>query len=263
VRLLGRAIGLGLGGKEQAVVVKLSEHVVRLGSPLVNWYLLAGDGGVTVVDAGAPGYRDQLGPGCRELGREESDVAAVVLTHAHSDHVGVAEQLRSELDVPVYVHHGDETLATTAKPMGKNESSMFPYLRHAAAWKLTWELARNGGLKPRPIKEVRTFDDGAELDVPGRLRVVHTPGHTDGHCVLVPEAAGVAFAGDAVVSYNPLTGATGPQLMPRAFTRSVAQALGSLDRLKGLGAVTLLPGHGDPMPSPGEAADEAKRRGPT
>jgi glyoxylase-like metal-dependent hydrolase (beta-lactamase superfamily II) len=250
-------------GKKRTVIVKLSESVVRLGSSLVNWYLLAGDGGVTVIDAGAPGYRDQLGPGCRELGGEESDVAAVVLTHAHSDHVGVAELLRAELGVPVYVHGGDEPLATTAKTMGKNESSMLPYLRHAAAWKLTWELARNGGLKPRPIEEVRTFADGTELDVPGRLRVVHTPGHTDGHCALVAEAAGAAFVGDAVVSYNPLTGMRGPQLMPKAFTHDVAQALASLERLQGLGVATALPGHGDPIASLDEAVEEARRRGPT
>ncbi len=245
------------------MIAKLSDHVVRLGSPLVNWFLLAGEDGVTVVDAGAPGYRDQLGPGCRELGREESDVKAVVLTHAHADHVGVAEILRSELGVPVYVHSGDEQLARTAKALGKNEGSLTPYLRHAAAWKLLWELTRQGAIKPRPIQEVRTFEGGAELDVPGGLRAVHTPGHTDGHCVLVAASAGVAFAGDAICSHNPLTGARGPQLMPKALTHDVAQALDSLDRLSGLGVSQLLPGHGDPVESPDQAVEQAKRLGPT
>lgn len=245
------------------MIAKLSERVVRLGSPLVNWYLVADGGRATVVDAGAPGYRDQLAPGCAELGVAETDVAAVVLTHAHADHVGVAELLRTELGIPVHVHAGDERLATTARAMGKNEGSMPPYLRHVAAWKLLWELARNGSMKPRPIGQVRTFVDGDELDVPGRLRVVHTPGHSDGHCVLVSEAAAVAFVGDAICSYNPLTGARGPQLMPRAFTRDVSQALGSLDRLAQLGVDRLLPGHGDPIDDPAAAAREATQRGPT
>lgn len=243
------------------MIQKLSEHVVRLGSPLVNWYLLEEDGRVTVVDAGAPGYRSQLPQGCRELGLVESDIAAVVLTHAHGDHVGVAELLRRELGVPIYVHTADEGLARTGKLSRKNERSMLPYLRHAAPWKLFWELGRNSALKPRPIREVRIFSDGEELDVPGRLRVVHTPGHTDGHCALVTE--GVAFVGDALCSYNPLTGARGPQLMPSAFTRSNRQALASLDRLQGLGLDQLLPGHGDPIPQPDDALASAKVRGPT
>jgi glyoxylase-like metal-dependent hydrolase (beta-lactamase superfamily II) len=124
-------------------------------------------------------------------------------------------------------------------------------------------MGRNGALKPRPIAEVQTFSAEQELDVPGRLRVVHTPGHTDGHCALVADSAGVVFAGDAICSYNPMTGSLGPQLMPASFTRSNAQALASLDRLKGLGAGPLLPGHGEPILDPDAGAEQAKRRGPT
>ena len=243
--------------------MKLGENVIRLGSPLVNWFLIGDGNHITVVDAGAPGYRRQLAGGCAELGRTEAEVSAVVLTHAHSDHVGVAEMLRTELRVPVWVHEGDRDLATTGKAMGKNEGSMLPYLRYGAAWKLLLELGRNGAMKPKPIKEVRTFSDGEQLDVPGGLRVVHTPGHTKGHCVLVSETAGVCFVGDAICSYNPLTGERGPQLLPRSLTNDVAQATASLDRLSGLGVESLLPGHGDPIESPDEAVTRAKGRGPT
>jgi glyoxylase-like metal-dependent hydrolase (beta-lactamase superfamily II) len=238
-------------------VSTLPSGVRRLGSRLVNFFLLEDDGRATLVDAGAPGYRSQLDA------ETTARIDAVVLTHAHADHVGVAELLRTERGIPVHVHEADAELARSAKPSGKNEGSLLPYLRHPTAWQLLFELSRRGAMKPRPVHEVRTFSDGKELDVPGRLRVVHTPGHTAGHCALLSEATGSLFAGDALCTLNPLTGERGAQLMPKALTADVQRALDSLDRLADPRARVLLPGHGEPVADPAAAVEAAKRRGPT
>jgi glyoxylase-like metal-dependent hydrolase (beta-lactamase superfamily II) len=242
---------------------QLAEGVVRLGTDVVNWYLLEQDGKVTVVDAGAPAYRPQLEPGLRVLGRELSDVEAVVLTHAHADHIGVAEKLRTECDIPVFVHEADEQLATTRKPFGKNEASPLPYLRHRAAWKLLAHLATAGGIPPK-IESVETFTEGQELDVPGRPRVIHTPGHTMGHVAFHVPSRGVVFAGDLLCTWNPLTGVRGPQLMPRAFNLSSPTILDSLTKIQDLDAGLLLVGHGDPWTEgPHAAVEHARQVGPT
>jgi glyoxylase-like metal-dependent hydrolase (beta-lactamase superfamily II) len=244
--------------------VQVAANVHRLGSALVNFYAVVDRERVTIVDAGVPGYRHQVDDLLQSVGRRLADVEAVVLTHAHVDHVGVAEMLRRAAGVRVFVHSGDEELARTAKAVGKNEGSMLPYLRHGAAWRLLFELGRAGGLKSRPIQDVTTFVDGELLDVPGRPRVVHTPGHTDGHCALVFPEAGVVFAGDAICTLNPLTGDRTPQLMPKAFTRSVSQAIESLGRLAEIDASILLPGHGEPWTQGVRlAAEQARSRGPT
>ena len=73
----------------------MADGVVRLGSDQVNWYLVEEAGVVTVVDAGLPRFRPQLEEGLRLLGRQPADVGAVILTHAHADHVGLAEPIRS------------------------------------------------------------------------------------------------------------------------------------------------------------------------
>jgi hypothetical protein len=54
-------------------------------------------------------------------------------------------------------------------------------LKHAHSWRALRHTIANGGAKQSKVPEVIPFDDGDELDVPGRLRVIHTPGHTEGH----------------------------------------------------------------------------------
>ena len=57
---------------------------------------------------------------------------------------------------------------------------------------------------------------------------------------------GALIAGDALCTWNPLTGRPGPQIMPGAFSFSNDQALESLGRIEGIEAGALLVGHGDP-----------------
>src|SRR5918911_5326780 len=81
--------------------------VHRIEDSYTNWYLVEGDDGLTMVDAGVPSSWESLLDALAQLGRDRGDVRALVLTHAHFDHVGAAERVRRELRVPVYVHEND------------------------------------------------------------------------------------------------------------------------------------------------------------
>jgi len=111
-------------------------------------------------------------------------------------------------------------------------------------------MVRGGGARPTSIAGPEIVSDGDELDVPGRPRVVHTPGHTPGHCAFVFADRGALFAGDALCTWNPLSGRRGPQPMPRPLNVSNAEALVSLQRIGELDATVTLPGHGDPWHGP-------------
>ena len=114
-------------------------------------------------------------------------------------------------------------------------------------------------MKPRPIRELTTYADGETLEVPGRPRVIHTPGHTSGHCALRFVGSGALGPGDELCTLNPLTGARGPQLMPRSFNVSSATCLDSLTKLQDLSAEVVAVGHGEPWHESVAAAVERVR----
>src|SRR4051794_35625429 len=83
---------------------------------MINAWLVADGGGVTIIDAGLPGYWSLLPGELEAMGRGLGDVRAVVLTHGHSDHIGFAERARRERGVPVSVHELDALLAQGKVP---------------------------------------------------------------------------------------------------------------------------------------------------
>jgi glyoxylase-like metal-dependent hydrolase (beta-lactamase superfamily II) len=241
---------------------EVATGVHRLGNAYVNCYLIEDGNQLTLVDGGMPGFRPQLDDYLRSRGRSVTDIAAVILTHAHPDHVGMVERVRTEAPAPVYVHEADAQMARTAK-MHKRDGSFLPYLRRAGMWKLLAMGARNGALIPTKVHAVTTFT-GGDLDVPGHPRVLPTPGHSPGHVAFHLPDRGVLIAGDALCTYNPLTGTRGPQVLPRAFASDALQSLASLAVLERVDAGVMLFGHGEPWTDgPRSAVAHAREVGVT
>lgn len=209
---------------------------------MVNVYLIADDTGVTLIDAGIPGQWKDLVTELDSMDRSLADIRGVVLTHADSDHVGFAERLRTEHDVPVYVHEAD---AAQARGEVKVKNPSWGKMRIGPTLSFLWYAGRRGGLKVTPIREVQTVVDGDILDLPGRPRVVHTPGHSPGSIAIHSEPVGALFVGDAMTTRHVLTGTRGPQ--PAPFTMDPAKATDSLRRWNAIDARWVLPGHGYPF----------------
>ena len=221
--------------------MKITTGIHRIGSGLVNAYLVEENGEVTIIDAGLPGYWRDLPGELAAMGRSLADVRAVVLTHGHSDHIGFAEQARRELKVPVSVHEIDAALARGEVPnpaKGMGPMRIGPLLRFMLLG------LRNGAFRTKNPVVVSTFGDGATLAVPGSPRVLLLPGHTPGSAALHVPSLGALFAGDALATVSVASGVTGPMIAPFSADREMAVA--SLARLDGIEADWLLPGHGLP-----------------
>jgi glyoxylase-like metal-dependent hydrolase (beta-lactamase superfamily II) len=236
----------------------VADGVHRVEDAYTNWYLVEEDGRLTVVDTGVPTSWQSFLDALRELGRSSDDVAAVVLTHAHFDHLGFAERARSELGVPVHVHENDVPL--TRHPWRyDHERPRSPYLAtQVRALPIVAALVRNRAWFPAPVKEVRRFEDGT-LPVPGSPRVVPCPGHTLGHCARHLPERDVLIAGDAIVMLDPYTARKGPCIVAGAATVDSERNLRTLDALAATQARTVLTGHGPEWREGIEAAVERAR----
>jgi len=232
--------------------------VHRIEDAYTNWYLVEEDRRLTVVDAGVPTSWGSLEEALVRVGRSLADIEAVILTHAHFDHVGFAERARRELHVPVYVHEDDVPLTHNPRLYGRERPVSVYLATQFRAAPIVASLVRNRAWFPSPIHRVERFTDGT-LPVPGSPKVVPTPGHTLGHVAFHLPDRDVVFAGDALVLLDPYTGRRGPRMVARAATADVERNHRTLQALAETGARTVLTGHGEPWTQGAEAAVNAAR----
>jgi glyoxylase-like metal-dependent hydrolase (beta-lactamase superfamily II) len=233
---------------------EVAPRIRRIGSEIVNSYLVEDGGAVTIVDDGAPAYWAALPDELAAIGRSLDDVRAIVLTHGHDDHIGFAERAR-QAGIASRVHHLDASLARKEIP---NPAKLGGPMRLGPMLGFLWFSLRHGMLRIQGLGQVETFDAGSTLDVPGAPSVIHAPGHTPGSVALYFADHDALLVGDALNTYSVATGWHGPQLSP--FNADRAQALESLARLEDVPATYVLPGHGAAWRQGARAAVKEARR---
>ncbi|GAA2649283.1 MBL fold metallo-hydrolase [Streptomyces vastus] len=210
-----------------------------------NWVILTEDDAVTLVDTGCPGDREKVLESLSAVGSAPEAVAAVLITHAHNDHLGSAEYLSRTYDTPVYAHEAE---VPHARRDFLHQVTIGEILKNG--WRpgvLPWavQALRSGGTKPVPVTSPQRFPPTAgPLDLPGRPVPVHTPGHTEGHSAFHLPEAGIVISGDALVSGHPTSRVQGRQLLPVMFDHDRRGALATLGTFEALSGDVLLPGHG-------------------
>lgn len=219
--------------------MQIASGLFRVGSPIVNSYLIVDSDGVTIIDAGLPRYWRLLQAELAAIGKSLADVRALILTHGDTDHIGFAARLNRETGIVAYIHEAD---IDRARLKVKKPNSGWGPVKIGPTLGFLWYSARQGGLRIKPATELQTVSDDTLLDVPGSPRIIHTPGHTPGSIAVHVPSVDALFFGDAMTTRNVLTGVTGPK--PAPFTLEPGQAVASLDRIERVDATWALPGHG-------------------
>lgn len=193
-----------------------------------NCYLVDTDNTLVIIDSGMPGNGNRIVKYIRQLGKNETDVSYVIFTHGDVDHVGSAAEIKGLTAAKLAVHASDAPVLSGKRGFKKVQGPLSPL------FKVMSRLMRFHPVQPDVILE-----DGQEI---GGLRVVHTPGHTDGSICLYANRK-VIFVGDALRSDS----AGRPRPPSRLFSADAAQSNASLIAISKMEFDILLAGHGAPV----------------
>ena len=173
------------------MAIKIAKNIYRLptlGSFINSYALLNADSSVTLVDCGLEGSYKKLIKDLARIGKHPKDVVKIVLTHAHDDHVGGAAMMIKECDVKnVMMHKEDAYLPPTGMTPSRDDSRL--------SGKLMKILPDRGY---EPFEVTKQLMDGEIIDTAGGLKVIHTPGHTDGHISLLHLESETLITGDSI-----------------------------------------------------------------
>lgn len=203
----------------------------------VNCYLVREDDGLTLIDAALAGAKREILRAAEQLG---APIRRIVITHAHMDHVGALDALRTLLpQAEISVSARDARFLAGDMTLDADEPQA----------KLVGAYVR---AKTRPD---RLLADG---DTVGSLRVIAAPGHTPGQIALYDTRDGSLVAGDAFQTRAGLavSGTLRPLFpFPAMATWHRPSALATARRLRALSPSRLAVGHGEVLESPAAGMD--------
>jgi glyoxylase-like metal-dependent hydrolase (beta-lactamase superfamily II) len=208
----------------------------------VHAFLLEDDDGLTLIDTLYDTDARLILDLMKRMKRKAEYLKRILLTHAHRSHLGGLATLKDLSGAKVHCHSLEKDIVEgkrTAQPVPI--LPMRPVRDYWPVYHLQLGAALGLGKHP-PCKVDNLLEDRQRLEGGGRLgdiEVIHTPGHSPGHCAFYLPKHKVLFAGDAIATY--------PVFAPGwpAFTLNPEQHRKSLNKMAELDAEVVAVGHGE------------------
>lgn len=211
------------------MTIHSKDDILQVRSFGVCFYVLRDSSSLYLIDGGFIGGVSSLRRALKLAGWESYPIKGIILTHGHLDHI---------LNVSNLVEATGAWVAAPTLDQGHYEG--LPTYKGLS--KLVGVMEKLGRLLFgfRAFQVDRYLNDGDLINISGGLRVVHLPGHTEGHCGLYSESRKLLFAGDLFASLGRFS-----HLPPRIFNRDEKALRVSVGKALDLDLTRVLPNHCD------------------
>jgi glyoxylase-like metal-dependent hydrolase (beta-lactamase superfamily II) len=200
-----------------------------------NAFLIEGEDGLTLIDAGYPRREAAVFGAIREMGRSISQLKHLMITHGHPDHIGSGAAVVRQTGARTYMHPLDIPIAESGGPF--RPLTPAPGLLR----RVTCRLFFHPDERVEPVVIDQPLTPGEILPIAGGIEVIHTPGHCAGQVALLWHPGRMLFAGDVCMNIMGLGDPVGFE--------NLEEGRASQSKLAGLSfafdAVGF--GHGDPI----------------
>ncbi|MCL2361998.1 MAG: MBL fold metallo-hydrolase [Defluviitaleaceae bacterium] len=212
------------------------------GMGTVYLVLLWDEKNLVLIDAGYPGQTEDIVKAIETEGFDAKNLTHIIITHQDWDHIGCITDLQKLAPNLQVLAHEDEA----------------PYIDgRITPIKLAARFANYDNLDPEMQERVdgqkehyeknkitinKTLHDGEILPLCGGIEVIHTPGHTPGHIVLLHKDSGIIICGDACnIKWGQMVELKGPNPV---HTHEMEQATASFEKIKSRNPKGIVAYHG-------------------
>lgn len=203
-------------------------------------YLIVSEGEAIVIDpgtAGDPGG-NKFEKTMKNLGlNHKSDLIGIVCTHGHPDHAGGAGFLRNASDAPIMIHSEDAELLRDPSSFLNDRLLMDRARRLAMKFDKGPLRVNYRGFEPDELLTSGQIIQVGEL----ALRVIHTGGHSAGHCVFYEPTLKILLSGDEINNFP-----NDPRKFYIDLSGSIVAKRAAVEALSKLEIDYLLPAHDVP-----------------
>ena len=144
---------------------------------------------ITLIDTGVAGCEAQIFDSIRSTGRDPSEIALIILTHSHPDHIGAARVIQQATNCSIAAHPAERGWIEDVELQNRERPVPGFAALVGGSVQLDHELAEGDSIEPDETQA-------------GEMLVFHTPGHSPGSISLFMHSEGALFSGDAI----PVTG---------------------------------------------------------
>jgi glyoxylase-like metal-dependent hydrolase (beta-lactamase superfamily II) len=166
------------------------EGVYLIPMGMANAFLVEGDDGLTLIDAGFPGKEAAVFGAIRRLRHLPDQLKHLIFTHGHPDHIGSAAAIVRKTGARTYMHPVDIPLAESGGPFR-------PLTPAPGLIGLVCNVFYQPDERLEPVAIDQPLTAGRILPIAGGFDVIHTPGHCAGQVALLWRPGRMLFAGDA------------------------------------------------------------------